>query len=99
MQQDLEAMIKWLRQSGLKVNESKTEMCLFHRSEVKIITLNINDTLIKTTPQINVLGVIFDSKLQWNEQVSNTIKKANKALQAIRLIKNHFNIIFQSAEA
>ena len=92
MQQDLEAMIKWLRQSGLKVNESKTEMCLFHRSEVKIITLNINNTLIKTTPQINVLGVIFDSKLQWNEQVSNTIKKANKALQAIRLIKNHFNL-------
>ena len=33
MQTDLEAMIKWLRQSGLKVNETKTEMCMFHRKK------------------------------------------------------------------
>jgi hypothetical protein len=27
----LEAITKWLRGSGLTVNQSKTELCLFHR--------------------------------------------------------------------
>ena len=39
---------------------------------------------------MNVLGVIFDSKLQWSAQVSKTILKANRALHAIKLIKNFF---------
>ena len=38
---------------------------------------------------MNVLGVTFDSKMQWGDQVSLTIKKANTALHAIRLIKLH----------
>ena len=31
MEKTLESVTKWLRQSGLKVNDSKTELCLFHR--------------------------------------------------------------------
>ena len=66
-------------------------MCLFHRSQLKIINVNINNIIVKSTPQINVLGVTFDSKLQWTEQVANSIKKANKALLAISLIAKYFN--------
>ena len=40
---------------------------------------------------MNVLGVCFDSKLNWSMHVANTINKANKALHAIRLIKKYFN--------
>ena len=78
MQADLEAMTKWSRQSGLCVNESKTEMCLFHRNYTRLVTLTINNTIVTSTPQINVLGVIFDTKLQWNEQISKTVKKQTK---------------------
>ena len=39
---------------------------------------------------MNVLGVIFDSKLQWSEQISNTIKRSMNALNAIRLIRRYF---------
>ena len=91
MQSSLEAIVKWLRQSGLKVNEDKTKLCLFHRNDTRMITLQINNIHIRLTPQINVLGVTFDPKMQWNEQISKTIKKANKALLAIKLIKKHFN--------
>ena len=31
MKKDLEIMIKWLKDSGMKVNETKTEICVFHR--------------------------------------------------------------------
>ena len=75
----------------LKVNETKTEMCLFHRNDKRLITLNLNNIVIKSTPQIKVLGIIFDSKLQWTEQVANCIKKSTRNLHAIKIISKYFN--------
>ena len=40
---------------------------------------------------MNVLGVLFDSKLNWQSHVEQTISKAKKSLHAIRLIKKFFN--------
>ena len=37
------------------------------------------------------MGVKFDSKLSWNDQISQTINKAKKTLHAINLIKKYFN--------
>jgi hypothetical protein len=84
----LEAITKWLRGSGLTVNEAKTELCLFHRQDQPQISINLFNSLINSKYMINVLGVLFDSKLQWSSQVSKTILKANKALCAVRLIKS-----------
>ena len=54
-------------------------MLLFHPNYLIIINQSLNNISITSTPQINVLGVIFNSKLLWTEQVSNTIDKANKS--------------------
>ena len=40
---------------------------------------------------MNVLGVIFDSKLNWSAHVANSICKARKALFALRLLRKFFN--------
>ena len=40
---------------------------------------------------MNVLGVLFDSKLNWSDQVSSAILKANKSLNAIKLIRKFFS--------
>jgi hypothetical protein len=40
---------------------------------------------------MNVLGVIFDSKLNWKEHITNAIFKSNKTLHTIRMIKKYFN--------
>ena len=37
------------------------------------------------------LGVQFDCKLSWNDQISQIINKAKKTLHAINLIKEYFN--------
>ena len=91
MKKSLEAITKWLRDSGLKVNESKTEICLFHRSESQSIEIIVNGVTLKSTPQIKVLGVIFDSGLKWTQQIANTVKKAKFALNAIKLIRKYFS--------
>ena len=46
--------------------------------------------MIKSNKTINVLGVIFDSKLQWADHIAHAITKSFSALNAIRLIKKFF---------
>ena len=89
MEKKLEMITKWLRDSGLVVNEEKTEICLFFKRDHPPVVIRINDKQIKSKKTINVLGVLFDSKLQWNEQVSQTITKSKRALHGIKLIKKY----------
>ena len=90
IEHDLGVMVNWLRGSGLKVNESKTEICLFHKHDVRTAEVTLNNCRIKTQNKMNVLGVLFDTKLTWASQINQTISKAKVALHAIRLIKPHF---------
>jgi hypothetical protein len=45
---------------------------------------------VTSSSTMNVLGITFDSKLQWSNQVNNCIRKSIRTLHAIRLIKSHF---------
>ena len=84
-------MIRLLRDSGMTVNEAKTEVCLFYKSDVNAVNVTINNITIKSKPSINILGVQFDSRMNWEQHVSNSINKAKRTLHAIRLIKRYFN--------
>ena len=90
MQTKLELITNWLRDSGLKVNETKTEVCLFHRKDQPPVTLNLNGNVLISKDNMNVLGVAFDCKLNWQIQVQKTITKARNNLHAIQLISKHF---------
>jgi hypothetical protein len=54
LENDLGLIIAWLRDSGLKVNESKTEVCLFHRLDVRGVTINVGTNRIFSSNTINV---------------------------------------------
>ena len=89
----LERIALWLTKSGMKVNELKTSLCLFHNSDVRPITIEFNGVEIKSKKNINVLGVIFDQKMQWSDHIAYTVLKSNNALNAVRLLKKHFNVM------
>ena len=86
----LNKIVKWLRDSGLKVNQSKTELCVFHRVSDTEGRVVVDDVVIESKNEMNVLGLTFDNKLQWIPQISRAIKGANKSLQAIKLIRKYF---------
>ncbi len=90
MEAELETITGWLKDSGLRVNGSKTEVCLFHRMDCQSVIVNVNDSPIKSKNSMNVLGVTFDSKLNWSDHINNCTKKAKKALHAIKLIRPNF---------
>ena len=86
----MNTITKWFQDSGLKINANETELCLFHRNDHEPVTLAINGIQVTSKSSINVLGVQFDSKLSWCDQVNKTINKAKKAYHAISLIKKYF---------
>ena len=90
MQLKLENITKWFKDWGLKVNESKTELCLFNRRDQPPLEINVNNQQLKSKNNMNVLGVSFDCKLNWQSQIQNSISKAKKALNAIKLIRKFF---------
>ena len=82
-----EAVIKWMTSSGLKINETKTEICIFHRNKSITANISINQEIIPSTKTINILGILFDNNLKWNQQYQKAVKEANVNLYAI--IKTH----------
>ena len=91
MEVSLDIISTWYKKSGLVVNCAKTEVCLFYKSDVGSVSVMVCNNRITTSNQMNVLGVIFDSKLQWNAQVASCLKKANKSLCALKIIRRYFN--------
>ena len=80
-----------MRGSGLVVNEGKTEICLFSRNDPPTITLKLDGALIESLKVMNVLGVLFDSKLSWVNHVAHSICKAKRKLFGLRLLRKYFN--------
>jgi uncharacterized protein YjiK len=65
IQKKLEMIPKWLKDSGLTVNESKTQLCLFHRNETQIVKINLNGDLIISKNLFGILSIIFGPKLNF----------------------------------
>jgi hypothetical protein len=91
LEKSLETITKWLKQSGLKVNQEKTDLCLFYKNDTACVNLNLENIVIRSKKEISVLGVVFDSRLCWDNHVEKAINKANKALNAMKLIARFFN--------
>lgn len=77
--------LEWLRENGMVCNVAKTEMMIMNQEESTSIT--VNNRIIHTQSQMNVLGITFDSKMNWERQVSRTISKTNRMLHGLRKIR------------
>jgi hypothetical protein len=66
MKISLNQIIKWLKGSGLKGNQSKNEKCIFHRNSCQLTCNEVDSVLVKTSDSINVLGVEVYFILQWS---------------------------------
>ena len=65
------------------MNDEKTELCLFYRADTHLIQIEINGSIILSKLTMNMLGVLFDSKLQWGPQIENAITKSKMAKHTI----------------
>jgi hypothetical protein len=91
IENSLERITGWLSESGLLVNKSKTEICLFYKNDVAPVSVRIKIDPVVTKKSMDVLGVIFDSRLSWADHVTSAVNRANRSLNAIKIIRKFFN--------
>ena len=85
----LTMMSLWFKNSGLKVNEEKTEITIFHKNNCNPADVLINGTNVRTKNTIKVLGIVMDTTLTWHEHVSNTVNNIQSKIHAIRRIQRY----------
>jgi len=89
---DYNRHIKWLKESGMLVNEEKTEMMVLHKHDKIIKTYKPGEVIIKTKKSMNFLGIIFNSNLTWSDHVYKTISSCQKTLHGLKILRKHFSI-------
>ena len=74
----------------MKVNSDKTELCLFCNKDIKSYSIVNDGCVVKSKNTLKVLGVKFDSKLQWSTHIEELLVKCRRTLLGINLIKSYF---------
>ena len=92
MQQNINnaKIVDWLKKSGMLVNVSKTEACLFEtkKSELKIV----NIMNIAVTTNVKILGLTFSSDLSWYSHIVKITNTCKKDTHAIKLLSQYLDI-------
>ena len=88
---DLGQLSRWFHSNGLKVNPTKTEFLLAgtqaSTAKVSALTVNFEGVPLRHSESITILGVHFDSHLNWEKQVSSVAQKCNGTIVTIRKLK------------
>ena len=82
---------RWMQESFLKLNEGKTKVKLFkptRMEELDSFNLNIEDTIIKPSTSVKVLGVTLGEKLNFKEFIANKIRYCNYHLRNLKNIRS-----------
>jgi len=86
----LTEMTIWFKNSGLKVNETKTEIAVFFKTNTCSEEVIVNAQMIKTKNVIKVLGVMMDTTLSWHKHVTAAVSKMQSKIHAIHVIQRYF---------
>lgn len=89
VKETMEKHLKWLSENGLVCNVEKTELMTLGAEKV---TIEVSDKKIHSTDSMKVLGLTFDSKLDWGKQISNTIAKCSRTLHGLKHIRKYLRV-------
>jgi len=84
-------LTNWFKDSGLVVNETKTEFCVFHKNKTINCTIRINNIEITNKPSMKALGLTLDAHLNWEDHILKQSKQCDKITMGFNLLKKHFN--------
>ena len=84
---------KWMSDSYLKLNNEKTEFLMLGSRQqlrkVSIPPLVVGSAHIPPSDKVKNLGVVFDTAMTLESQISKSVKSANYNLRNIRAIRNY----------
>jgi hypothetical protein len=86
MQGALDVVVKWDVKEGLNINPHKTTIVPLtkRRKVVNLGPLTLHAKELKMLGEVKYLGVILDSKLNWNQHLQKIIRKAETTFAVAR---------------
>jgi len=80
----------WLRQLGMVVNSSKTELLFFNKIE-DVMNITIEGNVLASARSMNVLGIWFDERMSWDVHLSKATLGCQRLKAALRCLKTKLN--------
>ena len=79
----------WSRENRMKLHPGKCKELIVDFSKNKHVfdPITVDGVCIPVVSKANVLGLTISNNLLWNDHVTETIKKANKRLYSLVLLK------------
>ena len=59
---------------------------------VNPVPLSIGDRILNSVDKTKILGIIIQSNLKWDSHVSELVKRCNKKLYDVKMLKDDTNI-------
>ena len=84
--EDLKIVSSWFESNYLKINDTKTQAMVIGPSEYKY-NFKLDNSKIKPTDTLRILGVTFDCKLKFNDHIAEQTKKACAKASALRRLQ------------
>ena len=88
MEDETSTVINWFNNNEMKSNNDKCHLIVTNNDNV---TITIGNASIETSNTIELLGIIIDNKLNFNDHISNLLKKGNKKLHALARISKYLD--------
>ena len=92
MEQTLSSLDTWFHSNGLKVNTGKTEFIVCGSRQncrgLLPTTIRFREDIVRESPTVRNLGVLFDKHLSWDSHVSALVKKCNGILIGLSHVRH-----------
>jgi len=82
----------WFKSSGLVVNETKTEFCVFHKNKKSKCHIDVNGTRVENKSALKALGIYLDENLNFERHVQYISNSCQKINMGFNILKKHFNL-------
>jgi hypothetical protein len=81
---DLASILDWSTRNGLCLNSQKTQVMAIYRNKTVILPpVKVGDTIIPYSTKLKNLGIIMNSSLTWDDQISTVVSGVHGALSRL----------------
>lgn len=87
LQSEPNLILEWFKLNEMKANHDKCH--LITTSSEKCIILG--EDIITSSSSVNLLGVLIDNKITFNDHIANLCKKGNQKLHALARVSKYLN--------